>query len=683
VRTRRAIRPYRGGKRRTPVYDFSNDVKPHSEHPVPPPGTPGGPGREHRVLDLAFDASQPRDEAGRWVDTLHFESYGKPTYTGGVKAHTPDGKFVGEIKWWSGDETPVVDNLYVAEQFRRRGAGRALFQRARTLVPGLRHSRQLSPDGKAFAAAVDLAFDPHQPRDPHTGQWIASPSNVVSMWNQTTPGEREAGASWYPMAHQTALALAKKYGVSKEEAAGLLAAYSPQTPWGRDQIEASEALRYGHGVGGKAGAVWFTHDDPTVEDRVGIMATGGTRALADKIIAGGDFDTLTAGRNKDGTLKPNSPKIRAFYHLIAAGGQPDPANPRVVIDRHAMSVVYGKRLTNEDYTRMRPGSTKKYQPLVDAYVEAAKEISKQEGHTVSPETVQAATWLAQQRQNAAMQNRVGRTRKALGNMDWAEWTKYAARYLGLDTAKGAKVGYSDLAKVMRDEIIDLANPSIDRTRRITHQLVAGKSVVSLLTRRGISRDVADAINAMVDKGTVTRPNARRRGHELTFAIRLERDREALYRGAYVLKASERVQEAVDNGRSLQEALQREQGYFKMHEQARKHRLDMVTMTQRIGQRFGEIVQDPNGAQRTLVGWYHNPLINNDEECLAASGHNFYAEEGTILGFPGAVHLGCGCYAGPPIEGAGMVNDAVSGVVSIEHVVPKPAYTLKSRKRKTA
>lgn len=228
----------------------------------------------------------------------------------------------------------------------------------------------------------------------------------------------------------------------------------------------------------------------------------------------------------------------------------------------------------------------------------------------------------------------------------------------------------------------MTNPTIDRTRRITRQLSDGQSPVALLTRRGISREVADAVNSLVGKGTATRPNARRRGMPMTMAIRLERDREALYRGAYVLNAARRMQEAVDAGTPLQQALANEQRYFAQHEIARKRRLDMSVMAQRIGMRFGEPVTDPNGASRTLIGWYHNPMIANDEECLAASGNNFYAEEGTIIGFPGAVHVNCGCYAGPPIPGAAMVNDVLRGVASIAHA-RKPAYTLKSRKRKIA
>lgn len=234
---------------------------------------------------------------------------------------------------------------------------------------------------------------------------------------------------------------------------------------------------------------------------------------------------------------------------------------------------------------------------------------------------------------------------------------------------------------MTTEIIDLANPSIGRTRYITSQLLDGKDAVTLLHHRGVSKEVADAVAALAKAGTVTRPNARRNGHPLTTPIRLERDREALYRGAYLLKAAERVQASVDSGKSLKEALNAESRFYNAHEAARKARLQAVTHTQRVAMRFGAPV-DVQGAHRTLVGWYLNPLLKNDPECIAANGHNFYAEEGTVIGFPGAVHLNCGCTAGPPIDGASMVNDALRGVVTLGHVSNKPTYTL-SRKRKTA
>lgn len=524
--------------------------------------------------------------------------------------------------------------------------------------------------------SIDLAnhYDPNQPRDPHTGQWVIDPTNIIRRFKEATGGEHQAGKDWYPAAHRTAMVLSKKYGVSVKEAAGLLATYSPQTPWGRNQVEAAETLRYGHGLGGPKAAMWYTHQDPTVEDRVGLMATGVTRKLADEVLRGEDFDVATAGRNRNGTTPPKALKIRSFFHLIAEGHQPDSENPFVVIDRHAMSVAYGHRLTDEEYGKLNPGgSAKKYMPFVKAYTDAAKELTRMEGREVSPEEVQATTWLVQQRENAALKTRVGKTRKSLGNKDWAEWTAYASRYLGLDTASGAAVGYSELSRVLGDDI-DLANPSLARTRRITRQLLEGQDARAILTRRGIRRDVADAVSAMAGRGTAARPNARRKGEPLTVAHRIERDREALYRGAYMLKASERVQAAVNGGKSLREAIHDESRFYNAHERARRARLDSVHDVQQNAKLIGQPTTDKNGASRTLLGWYRNPALNNDPECVAADGHNFYAEEGTIIGFPGGVHIGCGCVSGPVHEGAAMVNDVLRGAVELEHIGERPRYT---------
>jgi hypothetical protein len=447
-------------------------------------------------------------------------------------------------------------------------------------------------------------------------------------------------------------------------------------------VEAAETLRYGHGIGGPKAAVWFTHDDPNIEDRVGVMATGVTRKLADAVLGGADFDEATAGRNKNGTFKPKALKVRNFYHLIENGGQADPNDPHVVIDRHAMSVALGHRLTDEEYGQLNPGgSYAKYAPYVKAYVDAAKELTRMEGREVTPEEVQATTWLVQQRKNQELATAVGRTRKKLGNKDWAEWTGYAARYLGLNSADSAAVGYSELSRVLGEDI-DLANPSLMRTRRVTRQLLDGEDARTLLTRRGVSREVADALLSLVDsrrsgavKGTATRPNARLDGDRLTTAHRIERDREALYRGAYLLKASARMQAAVDKGVPLRDVLQQESVYYNGHEAARRARLDSVTRAQREARSVGTPMKDPHGANRTLVGWYRDPSKNNDPECLAADGNNFYAEEGTMIGFPGGVHLGCGCSTGPAHADGAMVNDILRGAVPLEHIAERPRYSV--------
>lgn len=134
-------------------------------------------------------------------------------------------------------------------------------------------------------------------------------------------------------------------------------------------------------------------------------------------------------------------------------------------------------------------------------------------------------------------------------------------------------------------------------------------------------------------------------------------REIFYRAAYILRAAERMETDVHGGKSIPDAIADEKKIFVLHEAARLGRLDSAGYVARAADRFGP-----------MLGWYLDPLLNNEPECIAANGHNFDAREGTLIGLPGAVHPKCGCIAGPPWPGAGMVNDAIhaSRAVIFEH-----------------
>lgn len=175
-------------------------------------------------------------------------------------------------------------------------------------------------------------------------------------------------------------------------------------------------------------------------------------------------------------------------------------------------------------------------------------------------------------------------------------------------------------------------------------------------------------------GTAHSPNARLHGHgaTLTGMVRDVRDSEVYFRAAYLANASQRIQRSMNQGATQAQALKMERQYYHAHEHARRGRLDSAAQVQRAARTYG--ITDERG---TLLGWYLNPLLNNEVECITANGHNFYAEEGTIIGLPGSVHNRCGCYAGPPISGAGMVNDALHNVVKFSRA--RPRFKLKERR----
>jgi hypothetical protein len=126
-------------------------------------------------------------------------------------------------------------------------------------------------------------------------------------------------------------------------------------------------------------------------------------------------------------------------------------------------------------------------------------------------------------------------------------------------------------------------------------------------------------------------------------------REIYYRAAYILNAAHRIHDDVRSGVKVERALKSEREIFRSHEAARNGRMLAAERVGVAAQQFGP-----------LLGWYLNPLLNNERECIAANGHNFRADQGTVIGLPGSVHPNCGCTAGPPIEGAGMVNAAIAG-----------------------
>lgn len=219
---------------------------------------------------------------------------------------------------------------------------------------------------------------------------------------------------WYADAHHVARAIA---GGDAQLGAGMLAVYSPKQTWAANLLAAAQTLHNGASLGG-AGS--------------GVFATAAQKQAADRLLAGERYDQVLAG-----------PKVLAFARLIEHGGNQDPDDRHVVIDRHALSVAHGNVLTAAEYgsaplraVKRRDGSTRDphYDYLVDLYHQAAAEISGRSSGAVAAYQVQAVTWLARQRLSQATTHAAGMTRldtgreRARSNAETA-WRRFRAIHL--------------------------------------------------------------------------------------------------------------------------------------------------------------------------------------------------------------------------------------------------------------
>lgn len=177
----------------------------------------------------------------------------------------------------------------------------------------------------------------------------ANSANIVRVWEQATVKEMSEGMDWYRDAHALAVKLSPE---SPRHAAGVIAALSPMMDWGQNVNLAVRAYRDGYASGALSQSV----------------------SKATRILNGEDPDAVLGGN-----------KVRAFYGVIA-----DPTSDAVVVDRHAFDIAVG-RVTNND-SRHALGRKGVYETFANAYVRAAKTISKQTGMDVSASQVQAVTW---------------------------------------------------------------------------------------------------------------------------------------------------------------------------------------------------------------------------------------------------------------------------------------------------
>lgn len=245
-----------------------------------------------------------------------------------------------------------------------------------------------------------------------------SAKNIVAAYDDSNPAERYQGMRWYADAHRLAWALG---GGDAELGAKVLSAYSPRAGWPLNMFNAARSLAEGKALGPGDGIMMAQH-----------------QKAAQAAMDGADIDTALP-----------SPKTNAFARLMALG-EDHPEDPlgAVVIDRHALSVAAGRRLTKADTEGKGEfsspiGKDPFYSHVADEYRKAALELSQREGTEIAPHQVQAITWLRQQRLNTAADladTSAGRKRAAAGLVTamrnhWEQWQSWAEQH-GIRTELG-------------------------------------------------------------------------------------------------------------------------------------------------------------------------------------------------------------------------------------------------------
>lgn len=182
---------------------------------------------------------------------------------------------------------------------------------------------------------------------------IPDAENIVRVFMQASAAEIVEEIGWYERAYAFAALLDP---ADPKRAAGVIAAVSPITPWGRNQDIARQAYADG-----------FTS---------GTLSRN--TAKADRILAGEDPMDVLSGK-----------KVVNFYRSII--GERDAC----CIDRHAFDTAVGE--ATDDKTRGALSRKGVYESFVDAYVEAAGIISAHLGREVRASAVQSVTWVVWRR----------------------------------------------------------------------------------------------------------------------------------------------------------------------------------------------------------------------------------------------------------------------------------------------
>jgi len=179
-------------------------------------------------------------------------------------------------------------------------------------------------------------------------------SNLQAVLDLATPEDWLAGLRWYQEAHEYALSLSKRYSITIEQAAGVIAALSPQTGWDENRRIA----------------------DLYISDPAESVHTRDACGKAARILNGEHPEDVLGGN-----------KVRSFYRNILS---PNLSGP-VTVDRHAIAILLGCTTPEFNVGPYRKVLERKhvYRIATAFYRDAARRYG------ILPHELQAVAWLVQ------------------------------------------------------------------------------------------------------------------------------------------------------------------------------------------------------------------------------------------------------------------------------------------------
>lgn len=183
--------------------------------------------------------------------------------------------------------------------------------------------------------------------------------SILAVYLSASQAELLEGYEWYTRASGIAFLISQTYGITKEQAAGVIAALSPNNRWERNTLDAEALVK-----------VVTRGGDPR---SIKVSTFHKNKAKAVAILKGSDPLEVLGGL-----------KVRAFYECIMGN------DDAVCVDGHAYAIWLGQRVPTSKTPKI---SAKLYETIANDYRLATAQVNRITSAGVVPAQVQAVTWV--------------------------------------------------------------------------------------------------------------------------------------------------------------------------------------------------------------------------------------------------------------------------------------------------